>query len=179
MSLSTGLSKLMAKYGADRLKVVQIELEACLACSPFRDELQNLKRQFEMAKFAVQLTVLWQFGGTVLDSSVVVVRNHVYRANGTAVEYGNRTVSVPAACHTFVFDVMMYAMSSKWQQLRPFGPEIMWNLMEQTEHMGHNNKAQPMPHWVVSRGTVDDSCYYIEMGNDGGTDLYHNFCPHT
>lgn len=113
MPLSSKLADLMKAYGAatdgdvrGRLNVVQVDLDECLEYTPLRGTGHSGEMSPELAALAVQLAVLWQFGGTALDAGAVVVRGEVRRASGAAVAYGDRTVSSPAACHAFVYDMM-------------------------------------------------------------------------
>uniref|UniRef100_A0A2S2NWP9 Uncharacterized protein n=1 Tax=Schizaphis graminum TaxID=13262 RepID=A0A2S2NWP9_SCHGA len=113
-----------------------------------------------LAKFAVQLVVLWQFGGTVLDDGVVVVRGDVYRATSSAVEYGDRTISSPIACHAFVYEAMLsvkkYALGGE-----PFAPDTGRTILDGTATVV---EALSVADWVMCRGgvAVDDHCYYEE-----------------
>lgn len=117
VSLSSKLADLSETYGAvaggherGRLNVVHVDLDDCLEYTPLRGVWgSSTEMSPETAALAVQLAVLWQFGGTALDAGAVAVRGEVYRASGTAVAYGDRTVSSPAACHAFVYDMMSHA----------------------------------------------------------------------
>lgn len=159
MSLSSTLSDLKATYGDARLNVTHFTLEECLECSPFKG--MNLSGHPTLAKFVVQLVVLWQFGGTLLDDGVVVVRGDVYRATGDTVEYGDRAISSPVACHAFVYKVMLsvkkYALSGQ-----PFTPDIGRTIVNDS---ATGVDARPVADWVMCRGgvaAVDDRCYYAE-----------------
>ncbi|XP_022161138.1 uncharacterized protein LOC111027193 isoform X2 [Myzus persicae] len=158
VSMSSTLADLMATYGDARLNVSHVSLEECLECSPFQG--MDLSGRQTLAKFVVQLVVLWQFGGTVLDSSVVVVRGGVYRATGDAVQYGDRTISSPVACHAFVYKVMLsakrYALSGE-----PFTSDIGWKILNDS---ATDVDARPLADWVMCHvGVVaDDRCYYAE-----------------
>lgn len=180
-----GLFELNEAYGVDRLNVVHAGLNECLDSSPLDDGV-DVSHRPGLAVFAVQLAVLWQFGGTVLDAGVVTVRDRVYRADsGAAVEYGNRTASAPAACNAFVYDAMLcardYAKHPE-RQSRPFGPETVENVWRatvvQTGRVGRNDQARPVPPWIVCRGVSDGPCYYVETDRGvSGDDAYDGFCP--
>jgi len=157
VSLSSILANLKATYGDARLNVTHLSLGECLECSPFKG--MNLSGRPTLAKFVVQLVVLWQFGGTLLDDDVVVVRENVYRATGDTVEYGDRTISSPVACHAFVYKVMLnakrYALSGE-----PFTPDIGRTIVNDSV-IGVD--ARPLADWVMCRSgvaAVDDRCYY-------------------
>lgn len=177
MSLTARLDRLTEAFGVGRLNVVRVTLDECLEKSPFRG--MDLSKRPGLARFVVQLTVLWQFGGTVLDASVTTVGDRVYRASGTAVEYGVRTFSAPAACHAFVFDAMLCAKSyaaHPERQRSPFGPFTVWRVwnatVDQTRRAGRSDQARPVPRGTVCRGDpVPDGCYYMEseFANDGKT----------
>ncbi|XP_025204548.1 uncharacterized protein LOC112601257 [Melanaphis sacchari] len=160
VSLSSTLDDLKAKHGDDLLNVTHVSLEECLDCSPFRGV--DVSGRPALAKFVVQLVVLWQFGGTVLDDGVVVVRRGVYRATGAAVEYGDRTViSSPVACHAFVYKAMLsakrYALGGE-----PFAPDAGRAILRNETATAVD--AAPVADWVVCRdgAVADRRCYYAE-----------------
>ncbi|XP_060853111.1 uncharacterized protein LOC132930981 [Rhopalosiphum padi] len=158
VSLSSTVDDLKTAYGDHRLNVMHVSLEEYLECSPFRGV--DMSGRSALAKFAVQLIVLWQFGGTVLDDGVVVVRGDVYRATSSAVEYGDRTISSPIACHAFVYEAMLsvkkYALGGE-----PFAPDTGRTILDRTATVVD---ALSVADWVMCRGgvAVDDHCYYEE-----------------
>jgi len=171
VSLSSTLSDLKATYGDARLNVTHVTLEECLECSPFKGT--NLSGRPTLAKFVVQLVVLWQFGGTLLDDGVVVVRGDVYRATGDTVEYGDRAISSPVACHAFVYKAMLsvkkYALSGE-----PFTSDIGRTIVNNS---ATGVDARPVADWVMCRGAavaaVDDRCYYAEAN----AEVHGHRCP--
>ncbi|XP_003247673.1 uncharacterized protein LOC100571398 [Acyrthosiphon pisum] len=113
-----------------------------------------------VAKFVVQLVVLWQFGGTVLDDGVMVIRRDVYRATGDAVEYGDRTISSPVACHAFIYKAMLSAKRCALSG-EPFTSDTGRTIVHDS---ATGVDARPVADWVMCRGdvVVDERCYYAE-----------------
>lgn len=190
VSLSESLNKLTETYS--QLNVVRVALDECLENSPFRGT--DLSKRPGLARFVVQLMALWQFGGTVLDSSVTAVRDRVYRAGGTAVEYSARTFSAPVACHAFVFDAIMCAKSyaaHPERQHSPFDLNTVWHVwnstVEETGRAGRRDQVRPVPWGTVCHGnSVPDYCYYVVTDSgDGnaspttriGSRVRRDFCP--
>lgn len=167
--LSSTLTHLKSQYGDGRLNVSHVSLDECLECSPFQG--MDLSGRPALAKFVVQLAVLWQFGGTMLDDGVMVIRGDVYRATGDVVEYGDRTISSPVACHAFVYKTMLnakkYALSDEL-----FTPDIGWTMVHDS---ATDVEARPVADWVMCRGGVvdDERCYYAEEI----ADLHDYHCP--
>jgi len=177
----------MAAYDGDRLNVVHVNLDECLECTPFQG--MELTKCPGLARFVVQLVLLWQFGGTVLDAGVVAVRGDIYRADGTAVEYNDRTISSPVVCHAFVYDVLISAKSYAAYVGRrriPFSLEtsrqIVKKTVERTGRENRNSEVRPItPETVCHNGVVRGRCYYVEI--DRGETLadpnsyVRGFCP--
>jgi len=113
-----------------------------------------------LAKFVVQLVVLWQFGGTVLDSGVMVIRGDVYRATGDEVEYGDRIISSPVACHAFVYKAMLSAKRCALSG-EPFTPDTGRTIVHDS---ATGMDARPVADWIMCHGgvVVDERCYYAE-----------------
>lgn len=179
VSLSSSLATLAAMHGGDRLNVVHVNLDECLECSPFKDT--DLSNRPLLAKFVVQLILLWQFGGTVLNADVVAVRGEMYRASDTAVLYDNRTISSPLACHAFVYETMLCAKSYA-THFNVFGPETVQKILDKTvERVGRHMDARPLADGVVCRdGVVGGRCYYAEVGHVAAADAKfyaRGFCP--
>lgn len=63
MLLLASLVDLTAKYGNQRLNVMYVNLDDVLEFSPFQN--MGLNKRPAVAKLAVELVLLWQFGGTV------------------------------------------------------------------------------------------------------------------
>lgn len=146
-----------AKHVGDRLNVVHVRLEQCLECSPFRG--MDLSNRSGFAVFAVQLALLWEFGGTVLDTGVVAVRGQVYRAPGPAVEYDDWTISSPVACHAFVYDAMTYARDHGLRHGESFTPDAALKIMNMT----------------AAARTGHARCYYAIAVDDDPN--LNDFCP--
>lgn len=128
VSLLSSLAELQkATYGGDRLNVVHVRLAQCLECSPFRG--MDLSNSPGFAMFAVQLVLLWQFGGTVLDTGVVAIRGQVYRASGSAVEYDDRTISSAVACHASVYNAMTCARDHGQRHGQSLAPDATQKIM--------------------------------------------------
>lgn len=179
VSLSSSLATLDAIHGGDRLNVVHVNLDECLECSPFKD--MDLSSRPLLAKFVVQLILLWQFGGTVLDADVVAVRGEVYRASDTAVLYDNRTISSPLACHAFVYETMLCAKSYA-THFNVFTPETVQKILDKTvERVERPTDARPVADGVVCRdGVIGGHCYYAEVGHVAVADAKfyaRGFCP--
>lgn len=166
VSLSSTLDGLIATYGHDRLNVTHLSLEEYLGGSPFQGV--DLSSRPDLAKFAVQLVVLWQFGGTVLDGGVSAARGYVYRATSKAVEYGDRIISSPVACHAFVYEAMLsakrYALGGE-----PFAPDTVQTILDGTATVVRDG-ALPLPDWVMCRNyqmLMDgDPCCYVADATD-------------
>jgi len=168
------LVDLTAKYGNHRLNVLHVNLDDLLEFSPF--QCMGLNRRPAFAKFAVQLVLLWQFGGTVLDADVVAIRGVVYRATDTAVEYDAWTVSSPATCHPFVYDAMVCAKSYALLY-RPFTPDTSLKIFDKAvEWSGRGaGDVRCMDDSVVCRdGVVGGHCYYVERA---AVKFVHRYCP--
>lgn len=182
MSLTSSLTELTIKYGSDRLNVVRVNLEECLECSPYQG--MDLSKRPAMAKYIVQLVLLWQFGGTVLDPGVVAVRGDVYRATDTAVLYGDRTMSSPVACHAFVYDMMLCAKNYALDN-RTFGPNSARRIVEKAVGRAERSvkEARPVADGTVCRGgggAVGGRCFYVEPERTAAYDadsFVHSFCP--
>ncbi|XP_050430546.1 uncharacterized protein LOC126839322 [Adelges cooleyi] len=179
VQLSASLEKLTTTYG-ERLNVLNIDLDDCLDCSPFRG--MKLVNNTALAKFAVELVLLWQFGGTVLDAGLVVVRGDVYRASGTAVEYGDREISSPAACKEFIYNAMLCTINFVNHVRKPFDAHACRKIVDKTvERFRYSAKdAQPLNEQVVCKnGVVADYCYYVEADRLVHSDksYMHGFCP--
>lgn len=185
VSIVLGLTELALKYGSDRLNVVNIKLEECLECSPYQG--MDLSKRPAMAKYVVQLVLLWQFGGTILDPSVVAVHGEIYRASDTAVVYSNYTISSPEACHAFIYDMMLCAKNyalKNWIFKPKTAQIIVKKTVEYTERIpGRHNEARPVANGVVCRdgGMIGGHCYYVEADRMAAYDVnsyvMNNFCP--
>ncbi|XP_050524274.1 uncharacterized protein LOC126895957 isoform X2 [Daktulosphaira vitifoliae] len=175
--LSASLEKLATAYG-EKLNIFNIDLDECLEYSPLTG--LNLSKQPKLAKFAVELMLLWHYGGTVLDDGMVAVRGEIYRASGTAVEYGNREISSPVACHAFIFNVMLCIKDFILHDKIPFNLGMGKRVIEKTiQVFQHTNKdALSLNEQIVCKnGLVNNNCYYMETLGDR---LYaHEFCPIT
>jgi len=174
VSLLSSLVDLTAKYGIHRLNVMHVNLEDMLEFSPF--QCMGLNKRPALAKFAVELVLLWQFGGTVLEGNMVAIRGSVYRANDTAVEYNDLTVSSPATCHPFVYDAMVCTKSYALLY-RPFMADTSLKIFDKAvEWSGRGNgDVRRVGASVVCRdGAVGGHCYYVQRAD---VDLIHRYCP--
>ncbi|XP_050424412.1 uncharacterized protein LOC126835701 [Adelges cooleyi] len=179
VELLASLEGLSATYG-NRLNVVNVDLEECLDCSPFRG--LNLDGRTALAKFVVELVLLWQFGGTVLDAGVVAVHGHVYRASGTAVEYDHQEISSPIACHDFIYNAMLCTKDFIIDAKKPFGTKSGRWIMDKTVKVFRyaTKDVRPLNERVVCKnGVVTDYCYYVEADHVEyyDTSYVHSFCP--
>lgn len=152
------------------MNVVYITLEECLKGSPFHGI--NLSNRPTLAKFAVQLVLLWQFGGTVLENNMVVARKKVYRASGSAVEYSDSMMSSPYACHEFVYSAMLNAKNFAMNVFTKeyalnfgmFIRETVVNTVKRDGRSGRENKYRPVADGIVCRTDVtNNGCYYLEV----------------
>lgn len=146
VSLSSTLDNLVATYGHNRLNVMHLSLEEYLSGSPFQG--MDLSSRPNLAKFAVKLVVLWQFGGTVLDDDIMTAaRENVYRPTNNTVEYGDRIISSPVACHAFVYEAMLsarrYALGGE-----QFAPTTGQTILDETATVVRDG-ALPLPDWVM------------------------------
>jgi len=145
VSLSSTLDDLVATYGHNRLNVTHLSLEESLSGSPFQGV--DLSSYPNLAKFAVKLVVLWQFGGTVLDGGMTAAREYVYRPTRKTVEYGDQIISSPVACHAFVYEAMLsakrYALSSE-----RFTSGTDQTILDGTATVVRDG-ALPLPDWVM------------------------------
>lgn len=179
----------MSTFVGDRLNVIHITLEECLKGSPFQGI--DLSKHPVLAEFAVQLVLLWQFGGTVLDNNMVAIRGEVYRTSGTAVEYGDRMISSPFACHTFVYDAMLnvknlYSMYPKKYGTntgmfnQEIGRKIKSITVERTRRAGHGDECRPVADGIVCHSAVTNNrCYYLEVDlvTSDKNNFVHDLCP--
>lgn len=145
VSLSSTLDNLVATYGHGRLNVTYLSLEEYLSGSPFKGV--DLSSRPGLAEFAVQLVILWQFGGTVLDGGMTAAREYVYRATTKAVEYGDRIISSPVACHVFVYEAMLSAKRFALGGER-FMAGTVQTILDGTATVVRDG-ALPLPDWVV------------------------------
>ncbi|XP_027836698.2 uncharacterized protein LOC114119372 [Aphis gossypii] len=174
VSLLSSLVDLTAKYGNHRLNVLHVNLDDLLEYSPF--QCMGLNKRPALAKFAVQLVLLWQFGGTVLDGDMVAIRGSVYRATDTAVEYGDRTVSSPATCHPFVYDAMVCTKSYA-SLYRPFMADTSVKIFDKAVEWsgrGFNDVRRVNDNVLCRDGLANGQCYYIEKAD---VDFVHRYCP--
>jgi len=174
VSLLSSLVDLTAKYGNHRLNVLHVNLDDLLEYSPF--QCMGLNRRPALAKFAVQLVLLWQFGGTVLDGDMVAIRGSVYRATDTAVEYGDRTVSSPATCHPFVYDAMVCTKSYALLY-RPFMADTSVKIFDKAVEWsgrGVSDVRRVNDNVICRDGLANGQCYYIEKAD---IDFIHRYCP--
>ncbi|XP_060852264.1 uncharacterized protein LOC132930411 [Rhopalosiphum padi] len=174
VSLLSSLVDLTAKYGNHRLNVLHVNLDDLLEFSPF--QCMGLNRRPALAKFAVQLVLLWQFGGTVLDGDVVAIRGSVYRATDTAVEYGDWTVSSPYTCHPFVYDAMVCTKSYALLY-RPFMADTSVKIFDKAVEWsgrGVSDVRQINENVICRDGLVGGHCYYVERAD---VDFIHRYCP--
>lgn len=174
----------MSKFVSDRLNVIYITLEECLKGSPFQGV--DLRKHPLLAEFAVQLVLLWQFGGTVLDNNMIAIREKAYRTSGTAVEYGDRMISSPFACHAFIYDAMLnaknlYSMYLKKHGMfnQEIGRKIKANTVERTRRVGRGNECRPVADGIVCRSVTNDRCYYLEVDlvTPDSSNYVQNLCP--
>lgn len=174
------LDYLTATYGGDRLKVERIDLDECLENTPFRG--MDLSGRPTFATFAVQLALLWQFGGTVLDGGLVVRGDRMYPSSRTAVEYGYGTISSPVACNAFMYDVMLYAKERAYEGGPDFDTERGRNLVqrtvESTGRAGSDTEVRRLVDKVVCKGggAVDAGCYFVKV-DDAAAFGHRSYCP--
>jgi hypothetical protein len=89
----------------------------------------------------------------------MAIRGQVYRAPGPAVEYDDRTISSPVACHAFVYDAMICAQDHRLRHGKSFAPDAAVKIMNMT----------------AASQTGRARFYYARAVDD---DLYLNgFCP--
>lgn len=143
-----------------------------------------------LAEFAVQLVLLWQFGGTVLDNNMVAIRGEVYRTPGTAVEYGDRMMSSPFACHTFIYDAMLnaknlyatypkkYGMSTGTFN-QEIGRKIKSITVERTRRASRDNECRPVADGIVCHSVTNNGCYYLDVDlvTSEKNNYVHDLCP--
>jgi len=173
VSLLASLVDLTAKYGNQRLNVMHVNLDDVLEFSPFQN--MGLNKRPAFAQLAVELVLLWQFGGTVLDGDMVVIQGSVYRATDTAVEYGNLTVSSPVTCHPFVYDAMLCTKSYALLY-RPFVADTKLKIFDKAvEWSGRGvGDVRRVDDSVVCRdGVISDHCYYVQRAD---VDFIHRYC---
>lgn len=156
---------------SDQLNVIHITLEECLQDSPFRG--LDFSKYPALAKFAVQLVLLWQFGGTVLDNSMVVAHLEIYRASGAEVEYGDKMIISPFACHASVYNTMltakkMYSMYTKTYAMNSERSNeeiyrlIETNTIEQTRQAGRSNVGgRSVADGIECRRETNNRCHYL------------------
>lgn len=177
---------------SDRLNVIHITLEECLKGSPFQG--LDLSKHPALATFAVRLVLLWQFGGTVLDDNVVMIGGEdVYRASETAVEYGDKMMSAPFACHASVYDAMLNAKQSYSVYARRSNAiidsrtsdqgiyrTIKKNTVERTRRARRDDEFRPVADGIVCRDVINDRCHYLEVDHVTSDNSYyvHDYvCP--
>ncbi|XP_050529896.1 uncharacterized protein LOC126899252 [Daktulosphaira vitifoliae] len=181
VSLSESLEILSAGYG-NRLNVHNVSLEECLECSPFREE--NVRRP-DMAKFMVELVLLWQFGGTILDPGVVTVQRNIRRVSRGAVEFDDHVIRSPTACHGFVYSAMLCAKSFALSAAdQPFERKTRRRILDKTVEVYRYSArdARPLEEGVVCKnGVVANFCCYVEADRiaDYEKSYVHGFCPAT
>ncbi|XP_022179327.1 uncharacterized protein LOC111039959 [Myzus persicae] len=174
VSLLASLVDLTAKYGNHRLNVMHVNLDDVLEFSPFQG--MGLNKRPAVAKFSVELVLLWQFGGTVLDGDIVAIRGSVYRATDTAVEYGDLTVSSPVTCHPFVYDAMLCTKSYALL-FRPFMMDTSLKIFDKAvEWSGRGvGDVRRVGDSIVCRdGAVSGNCYYLQRAE---IEFIHRYCP--
>ncbi|VVC28657.1 Hypothetical protein CINCED_3A001813 [Cinara cedri] len=186
VSLTSSLAELTIKYGSDRLNVVDINLEECLECTPYQG--MDLSKRPSMAIYVVQLVLLWQFGGTVLNPSVMAVHGEVYRMSDTAVTYSERTVSSPVACHAFIYDMILCARKYALYN-DTYGLITARKMVESTveciserivDH--HDKEVRTVANEVVYNNSVIGShCYYLDVdlvrATYNANSYVYSFCP--
>jgi len=153
---------------------MHVNLDDMLEFSPFQS--MGLNKRPALAKFTVELVLLWQFGGTVLDGDMVAIRGSVYRATDTAVEYGDLTVSSPATCHPFVYDAMVCTKSYALLY-RPFMADTSLKIFDKAvEWSGRGfSDVRRVGDSVVCRdGVVGGRCHYVQRAD---VDFIHRYCP--
>lgn len=185
MSLTSSLTDLTIKYGSDRLNIVDVNLEDCLECTPYQG--MNLSKSPSMAIYVVQLVLLWQFGGTVLDPSVVAV-HEVYGMSDTAVVYSERTVSSPVACHAFIYDMILcarkYALTQSLSRNHTFGLITARKMVENTveciseriaDH--HGKEVRTVANEIVYHDSVIGLKINLVQDTRNANSYVHSFCP--